>query len=94
MFISGERVMEREGAPPSHPERVRGRVDNASACQRVRGEYLEMPGVRLTAAQAARLFGLEPQVCGDVLAILVAERFLGRTQDGRFVRRGACPRCE
>ncbi len=94
MVISGERVMEREGALPSHLERVRGRVDSVSACQRVRGEYLEMPGLRLTPAQAARLLGLEPQVCCDVLAILVAEGFLGRTQDGCFVRRGACPRCQ
>lgn len=53
-----------------------------------------MPGLRLTEAQAARLLGLELRVCCDVLTILVSEGFLGRTQDGRFVRRGACPRCE
>lgn len=94
MVISGERVMEREDARPSHPERARSRVDHASACQRVRGEYREMPGLRLTEAQAARLLGLELRVCCDVLTILVTEGFLGRTQDGRFVRRGACPRCE
>lgn len=94
MVISGERVMERGGALPSHHERGRARVDSVSACQRVRGEYLEMPGLQLTEAQAARLLGLELPVCSKVLATLVAEGFLGRTQDGRFVRRGACPRCE
>lgn len=86
--------MERRRVLPSHAERVRDRVDSASACQRVRGEYREMPGLRLTEAQAARLLGLDLRVCCDVLAILVTEGFLGRTQDGRFVRRGACPRCE
>lgn len=94
MVINGEPVMARGGAPPSHHERVPGRVDSVSAYQRVRGEYLEMPGLRLTEAQAARLLGLEPHVCCEVFATLVAEGFLGRTQDGCLVRRGACPRCE
>jgi hypothetical protein len=38
---------------------------------RVRGEYREMPGLRLTVAQAARLFNLEPQQCGKILETLV-----------------------
>lgn len=32
-----------------------------------------MPGLLLTEAQGARLLGLEPDVCRDVLATLVAE---------------------
>jgi hypothetical protein len=39
--------------------------------ERVRGEYREMPGLRLTVAQAARLFNLEPAQCGRVLDTLV-----------------------
>ncbi len=88
--MSGERVVEHEGAPPPQ----RGRTDDVSACQRVRAEYLEMPGLRLTEAQAARLLGLELHVCTKVLATLVADGFLGRTRDGRFMRRGVCPRCD
>lgn len=34
---------------------------------RVRGEYEEMPGLRLTVAQAARLFGVSPDVAHAVL---------------------------
>ena len=34
---------------------------------RVRGEYEEMPGLRLTVAQAARLFGVAPDVAHAVL---------------------------
>jgi hypothetical protein len=38
---------------------------------RVRGEYREMPGLRLTVPQAARLFNLEPAQCARLLDALV-----------------------
>jgi hypothetical protein len=41
--------------------------------ERVRGEYREMPGLRLTVAQAARLFNLEPKQCGQVFDRLVTD---------------------
>ena len=34
---------------------------------RVRAEYVEMPGLRLTVLQAARLFGVAPEVAHAVL---------------------------
>ena len=40
---------------------------------RVRAEYREMPGMRLTLAQAARLFNLELGACERVLESLVLE---------------------
>jgi hypothetical protein len=48
---------------------------------RVRGEYREMPGLRLTVAQAARLFNLELQQCGTILETLVTHGALWT--DGR-----------
>lgn len=54
--------------------------------RRVRGEFLEMPGLRLTEAQARRLWALEPSLCSTVLAELVDNGFLLRTRDGAFVR--------
>ncbi len=54
--------------------------------QRIQGEYLEMPGLRLTTAQAQRLWGLERDVCETLLAALVDNKFLCRTRDGAFVR--------
>ena len=54
--------------------------------QRIQGEYLEMPGLRLTPAQAQRLWGLERDVCDAMLGALVDARFLVRTRDGAFVR--------
>jgi hypothetical protein len=50
--------------------------------QRIQGEFLEMPGLRLTSSQACRLWGLDTDVCGQLLAQLVDVKFLTRTRDG------------
>ena len=54
--------------------------------QRIQGEFLEMPGLRLTAAQAQRLWGLERDVCDSLLEALVDSKFLAQTRDGAFIR--------
>ena len=54
--------------------------------QRIQGEFVEMPGLRLTAAQAQRLWGLEREVCAKLLSTLVDAKFLERTRDGAFIR--------
>ena len=54
--------------------------------QRVQGEYIEMPGLRLTTAQAQRLWGLDRASCEALLGALVEAKFLFRTRDGAFVR--------
>ena len=56
--------------------------------ERVRGEFNEMPGMQLTEAQAARLWGLEPTDCRGVVELLVSDAFLRRTANGRIVRAG------
>ena len=60
------------------------RIDDV--LQRIQGEFVEMPGLRLTAPQAQRLWGLERDVCIALLGALVDARFLTRTPDGAFVR--------
>ena len=61
--------------------------------QRIQGEFVEMPGLRLTAAQAQRLWGLERDVCDALLKALVDAKFLSRTRDGAFIRMdGARPK--
>ena len=60
------------------------RIDDV--LQRIQGEFVEMPGLRLTAAQAQRLWGLERDVCTALMGALVDARFLARTPDGAFVR--------
>jgi DNA-binding IclR family transcriptional regulator len=52
---------------------------------RARAEYLEMPGLRLTRAQAQRLWGLDSRTCERLLSTLTESRFLAQTRDGAFV---------
>jgi hypothetical protein len=54
--------------------------------QRVREQYRDMPGLKLTTPQATRLFGVAPSVCATMLGALVRENFLSRTGEGVFVR--------
>ena len=54
--------------------------------QRVQGEFREMPGLRLTPAQAGRLWGLDAVASQAVLDALVDVRFLRKTADGAFMR--------
>ena len=54
--------------------------------RQIQGEFLEMPGLRLTQPQACRLWGLDRDLCMLLLARLVDARFLVRTRDGRFMQ--------
>ena len=63
-------------------------TDERDLLCRIRGEYLEMPGLCLTSCQAQRLWGLPCNRCDTLLAALIEERFLVRTSDGRFIRYG------
>jgi hypothetical protein len=58
------------------------------ALLRIRGEYIEMPDLTLTAPQARRLWNLSQEVCDTALAILVRTGFLWRTPNDQFVRGG------
>ena len=53
---------------------------------RIRGEYLEMPGLCLTHAQAQRLWGLDAQTCASLLASLTESKFLYLRNDGTYCR--------
>jgi hypothetical protein len=45
-----------------------------------------MPGLRLTEAQACRLWGLDTAMCSALLSVLIDARFLFRTRDGAVMR--------
>jgi hypothetical protein len=51
----------------------------------VRGEYLEMPGLRLTKSQAQRLWALDLNTCTALLATLEGTGFLRRTRGGDYI---------
>ena len=57
--------------------------------QMVKAEYLEMPGLCLTLAQAERLWNLDRATCVGVLGKLVESGFLWRTEAGIY-ERNAC----
>ena len=65
--------------------------------RRIRSEFHEMPGLCLTGQQAARLWNLDRATSDAALSALVADGYLTRTNDGRFVaaapsRRSASPK--
>ena len=54
--------------------------------ERLRAEFLEMPGLRLTAEQVHRLCGVEKKTCRAALDALVDEKFLCAKSDGTYAR--------
>ncbi len=58
---------------------------------RLRGEYLEMPGLRLTSAQLQRFCAVDAEQIQVVLEELVKEGFLVRRPDGAYTRVGDGP---
>ena len=56
-----------------------------SLVARIRGEYREMPGLRLTVAQACRLWQVDAATCETLLEQLVREAFLYKTENGGYI---------
>ena len=61
-------------------------MDFDRTVRRVREEFLEMPGLRLTPVQARRLWGLDGDACQAVIDALVAAAFLKWTTTGAVTR--------
>ena len=54
--------------------------------QRIRAEYLDLPGLSLSARQAQRLSNLDSETCQLALDMMIRERFLRRTPQAQYVR--------
>jgi Fic family protein len=65
-----------QGSAPPRPARGELISRGSEALSRIRGDYFEMPGLRLTVAQGARLWGLSRETCAELLDELVREQFL------------------
>jgi DNA-binding IclR family transcriptional regulator len=52
--------------------------------QRIREEFEEVPGLRVTPSQAARFWGLDLETCEAVLTELRENGFLRKGADGRY----------
>ena len=75
-----------KSSPPAAAPRAQEAEVFAMALRRAQAEYLEMPGLKLTAAQAARLWSFDSELCSAVLTALVESRFLVRTRKASFAR--------
>lgn len=82
------RTRVRRPAPATPGSASRGNAFEQLA-QRIRAEYLEMPGLNLTRRQAQCLWGLEASECERLLAFLVETGFLAHTAHDTYVRTGA-----
>jgi hypothetical protein len=61
-------------------------ADVESALDAILGGYAHMPGLRLTCAQACRLYSLSDARCQGMFDALVDAGFLTRGADGAYVR--------
>lgn len=59
---------------------------NQELLERIRAEYLEMPGMRLKLEQVQRLGGVERTICKMALDALVEAKFLCVKSDGSYAR--------
>jgi hypothetical protein len=57
-----------------------------TAADRVRAEFVEMPGLTLTVRQASRLFGLDDTLCRAVVDRLIGADFLRWSSAGLVAR--------
>jgi hypothetical protein len=57
----------------------------ADGTELVRSEYAQMPGLSLTEAQMARLFGFDADTLDEVLDVLLRSHIVRRTYDGSYV---------
>jgi hypothetical protein len=71
---------------PRSEEILRWTLDDAAAVLlRIRGEFREMPGLKLTTQQAARLWHLDPGHSEALLNALVVDGLLARSPAGAYV---------
>jgi hypothetical protein len=88
-----ERLVQRTALPPlGFPSRLLGVerrdwVTREQLVRRVRDEFEEMPGLRLTLGQAKLLFGLEHGCCQRILHELAQSGYLIQMKNGLFGRR-------
>ncbi len=61
-------------------------MEHHSLIERIRSEFMEMPGLRLTPAQAARLWNVDSTTCQYVISTLVGADFLRWTPRGTITR--------
>ena len=83
--VKGQPVRAQLRSPFSGPPAERRDVSSRRALvRRVHGEFLEMPGLTLSIAQAARLFSLPSSTCARVFGELIEGHRLRLAIDGEY----------
>ena len=59
-------------------------VSKDEMLRRIHGDYLEMPDLRLSRAQAQRVWELDERTCTDLLESLTKDGLLERSHDGTY----------
>ena len=77
-------------AANTHPH-VNDVLRNDPLLRRIWREFAEMPGLRLTIAQAQKLWTIDRATCAELLERLVSARLLVRGADGRYARHASMP---
>jgi hypothetical protein len=73
--------------PGTIPTERRDQPRRAALLRRIFREFEELPGLTMTLPQAARLFGIAPDVTLRILDRLVDARVLQHRRDGQFALR-------
>jgi hypothetical protein len=84
--VTVPRTQRLEAVPRGRPVKTGPPPAVESLAHRVRAEYLEMPGLDLTIAQAVCLWATDTDLCERVMSYLVDAGFLVRTERGTFIR--------
>jgi two-component system, cell cycle response regulator DivK len=84
-------LQERSWALQLDAQRLNTQKTRETLVRRIRAEFEEMPGLKLTLDQARRLWTLDVTMCRIVLAKLVEEGFLVEGRDGAYRRHHDLP---
>jgi hypothetical protein len=87
VLLATAAVLARPRLPGKDPIERRDQTKRYALLRRVYREFDEMPGLLLTAAQAARLFELRPDIAARILDGLAEGRVLRQRSDGQIALR-------
>jgi two-component system OmpR family response regulator len=82
-----ERLQPRSMAAHLAARSLPHQAETLSLTERVKVNYLDLPGLSLTVRQAQRMWGFDEEICERVLEGLSKEGFLIRDDDGQYRRR-------
>jgi CheY-like chemotaxis protein len=83
LTLETQRILAETRVVRDHMRRLRERNN---ALREARADFLDLPGLRLTPEDGARLWKVDVDMCTRLLDSMVDERFLVRTRDGRYKR--------